>query len=273
MVRTWQYAMALIAVVASATVVDAACPAYPPEVPENNAMTYRGMVTGCPGNPPNGYIECRIGGEPMQLTLVPSQGRPIQSCDVIEWDFGDGQQATTTGATPVIHDFVVPSWRASFFPVTAKITNALGTATARGGASFPTPPCTRGNRADASSMRPNFTGPLTGCTPLVGQCAVGERVSFTISLSEPKADPCNSWYADWGDGTPHEGLPIDGPTADATAAHYFATAGTFNVTFLLISSLPGPSSALAANGAQATLLVKVTADGKPEKTKRRAARH
>jgi hypothetical protein len=91
------------------------CPTYAPNV--------YGIYSYC-----SSYYVC----QPGIATTLYVNGSTIQSCDSVQWDFGDGATASLTGSDHVQHTFAA----AGTYNVKVTVTNPLGTATRSNNFSF-----------------------------------------------------------------------------------------------------------------------------------------
>jgi hypothetical protein len=253
----------------AAMTASAQCPLYPPESIGIQARGENGCENRCPM------------GEVIDFALGTAAGRPIQSCDILEWTFGDGATSTSTGLDTVSHAFPI-TFRDQPYIVTARVTNSLGYATAPAvtlqfhgaGCTFPRP-----NTPDGA-MTGTYVGNVSKCGPGFGKCAVGEQIAFTFQAPAISITPCDHYTVFWGDGTQVDRFAIDDPATPVTAKHFFATTGDFSVTAVIATDAPPPASMASPGVTDAvdsapsvTVNVPVTPHGELPPPRRRAARH
>lgn len=122
----------LVILLLSATPALAACPESAPPQPMLLRFDCGPLLKACPNGPVRMQVYWGGGGGTggggiggNSLTEPPP---PIQPCDTITWSFGDGTTETVTGSGWVTHDYPAPG----NYDAEATVTNALGSATARG---------------------------------------------------------------------------------------------------------------------------------------------
>jgi hypothetical protein len=265
-----------------ATDAHAQCPLYAPQLDTRGGaqpLLITGLKDGCSnaGHDPNDSTVCSaVGGETIAFDLVSLPGRPVQSCDTVAWDFGDGTSATVFGSSRAEHAYAVQSWIDNRFTATATVTNALGSQSAKATFEFSLGACTFGKSYDASSLKTAFAGARSGCTAHGGKCAVAEPIAFSAYMFPAAAEHCDYWRVSWNDGTIDESLPISESSASVQVQHEFPAPGNFSVRFTLMSGgNPNPTAAAVAEPPAVTMNVTVTQTGEappPPPPRRRSAR-
>ena len=146
-------------------------------------------------------------GENVNFNASASKAAPGRTIRTYEWDFGDGEQKTTT--SPITsHDYQA----AGTFTVTLIVTDDVGrTAVA------------------TASVGIGSDAPTADFTFSPSSPTVGAQVNFTsTSTTGVPGRTITSYTWSWGDGTPSG--------SGASATHPFAASGSYNVTLTVTDS-------------------------------------
>jgi PKD repeat protein len=177
--------------------------------PTSPTIAYSGSL-GCGVN-----VACKTGEI---ITFVASRTGGLQSCDTVNWNFGDG---TSTSGAQVQKAFTAPS---AGFNVSMTITNEKGTSPAASQVIV----VTENNNQGGSCALPaqhlvsfSWVGTQTNCTPVNGTpCGQGEAVQFTARWTNGQFRSCDRFEWDFGDGA---------TSTQQNPSHVFASGSAFNV--------------------------------------------
>ena len=244
------------------------CPLYPPEA---IGIRVTGETSQC-----QNFGDCAA-GEVIDFEVLTANGRPTQTCDIVEWTFGDGATATVTGTPKISHVFPT-TWRTHTYMISMKVSNGLGASPQRSAqiifreasCIYPRP------QADSAIITASYTGTISRCATGYGKCAVGEPIEFTFAASSPSLMPCDKYTIDWGDGTDIQRFEIVDPIKPIVTHHFFAVIGDFTVTAAITDPNPPPIQLREAVGIAPFLTritVPVTKTGELPPPRHRAARH
>jgi PKD repeat protein len=166
-------------------------------------IDYVGQTSGC--SVLNGKV-C-AGSEQIKLRVLPFAGAVLQSCDKIEWNFGDGSALSST--LEPTHSYVgnVPAYH-----VTARIWNTTSSTGNTITVDIPFP----------ASVKPT---PTMSYASFPSTGSKGVAVSFTASASIP----ATGWTWTFGDGS-SDTTQASAVGTSNTVTHTYATSGTFKVT-------------------------------------------
>jgi PKD repeat protein len=198
----------------------------------NTAIAYYGAAngSGCQGSSDT----CKTGET---ITIYAQQfGWTKQSCDVYDWDFGDGSQHSTDATATHVYN------SPSTYTITMKLKGGLGpqltltkTITIGNGTQAPPPPpppppsggC---GTITATSVYLGYGGADSGCTPNFGNCNANEGVSFAVYGQNGYSLSCAAHNYSWNFGDPASPLNASN---EANPSHTFATSGTYTVSLTI----------------------------------------
>lgn len=151
-------------------------------------------------------------------------GSSLQSCDNVQWTFGDGGTSTEDRPSHTYSE-------AGTYPVTVRISNTAGSTSIHTGsvtvvAGTSTDPCSGG--PSAINITLVYDGPSSGCSfTNTSSCTAGEAISFDVSLFGYAQQNCDRFEWTFGDNT---------TATSKQAAHTYAANGTYLVKLKIFST-------------------------------------
>src|SRR6266540_1844615 len=207
-------ALLLICPIFDATLRAQTCPLRAPQAIFPNVLTITG--TGCGG----GSVAPCLFNEPVTLA-IPS-AYTVQSCDTIQWTFGDGNEVVTTGSQSVSHTYTA----SGLYAAKANVSNSLGTVSYIASVAIT---ATLGCPSTLTLYILILEFSAATCSSSVpnSACALGDPVAFTLRpwASWYPLEPCDTATIDFGDG-----VLSTLPSGVFTTTHTYTRPGSYSVT-------------------------------------------
>ena len=165
---------------------------------------------------------CRAGSA--ILFTARRDGTSIQSCDNVQWTFGDGGTSSEDRPSYTYSD-------AGTYPVTVRISNQFGSTSIHNGSitivpGNTNPSCSGG--PSAINITLTYDGPSSGCSFInTTNCTAGEAITFDSTFFGYTQQDCDKFEWNFGDNT----------TAIAKrSTHTYAANGTYDVSLKIYNT-------------------------------------